>query len=340
MFKEMLKTAIEGNTLTTEEAREAMDTIMNGEATPSQIASLLTVLRFRGETIEEMTGFVQSMRKHVISINHDMEVMDTCGTGGDGASTFNISTATAIVLASLGVKVAKHGNRAMSSKSGSADVLEYLGIPVESNAEEARIALKEKNMCFLHAPLYHVSMKYAAPTRKEIGFRTIFNLLGPLANPANSSRQLLGVFDTDIAEKMAITLRDLGTKRAVFVTGGDGLDECSITTHTDIVTLDHGKIRRDVITPEDVGLRHGNLRDIQVSSAQESGEMILSVLSGHGNESATGTLLLNAGAGLFAAGKTETIAEGVHEAKKAVRDGLAYDYLNVLRGKQRMEHHA
>lgn len=340
MLKDLLKKTIEGGTLTTQEARRAMDTVMNGEATSSQIASLLTVLRFRGESIEEMTGFVQSMRKHVVSIDHDMEVMDTCGTGGDGASTFNISTATAMMLASLGVKVAKHGNRAMSSKSGSADVLEYLGIPIESTAEEAREALREKNMCYLHAPLYHVSMKYAAPARKEIGFRTIFNLLGPLTNPANSNRQLIGVFDTNIAEKMAATLRELGAKRAVFVTGGEGLDECSITTHTDIVILDQGEVRRDIIAPEDVGLKRGKLSDIQVSSAQESGEMILAVLSGDGKESATGTLLLNAGAGLFAAGKTQTIAEGVHVAKKAVRDGIAYDYLSVLQGRQRVESHA
>lgn len=340
MFKEMLKKAVEGYILSTEEARTTMDTIMEGEATSSQIASLLTVLRFRGETIEEMTGFVQSMRQHVISLNHDMEVMDTCGTGGDHASTFNISTATAIVLASLGIKVAKHGNRSMSSKSGSADVLERLDIPIESKAEDARMALKNKNLCYLHAPLYHVSMKYAAPARKEIGFRTIFNLLGPLTNPANCQKQLLGVFDTNIAEKMAATLRELGSERAVFVTGGDGLDECSITSHTDIVILDQGVISRDTITPEDVGLKRGQLRDIQVSSAQESSEMISAVLSGNGNESATGTLLLNVGTGLFAAGETETIAEGVHEGKKALREGFAYDYLNDLQGHPKVEYHA
>ncbi|HET7616563.1 MAG TPA: anthranilate phosphoribosyltransferase, partial [Bacillales bacterium] len=240
MFKVLLRKAVDGNTLTEAEARRAMDLIMEGDATQSQIAGLLTVLRYRGETIEEMTGFVRSMRDHVITVDHDMEVIDTCGTGGDGSSTFNISTAASLVVSALGVKVAKHGNRAMSSKSGSADVLEYLGIPTQADADEAIHSLKEKNMCFLFAQKYHVSMKHAAPVRREIGFRTIFNLIGPLTNPAGSRRQLIGVFDTAHAEKMAETLRNLGTERALIVTGAEGLDECSIAGHTDAVLLDNG----------------------------------------------------------------------------------------------------
>ncbi|HET7521916.1 MAG TPA: anthranilate phosphoribosyltransferase [Bacillales bacterium] len=340
MFKGLLKKVIDGRKLTEDEAKQAMDLIMSGEATSSQIASLITVLRFRGETIEEMTGFVRSMKEHAVTLRHGMEVMDTCGTGGDGASTFNISTASAIVLSSLGVKVAKHGNRAMSSKSGSADVLEFLGIPIQTNAEDAVAALRNKNMCFLFAPLYHVSMKHAASPRKEIGFRTIFNLLGPLANPANSKRQLIGVFDTNIAEKMAKTLRNLGTERAVFVTGGDGLDECSITTFTDIVTLDHGEITRTRMTPEDVGLTYGILEDIQVESVEESGRLISEVFAGRGNVSAFNTLVLNAGAGLFAAEQVESIAEGVREAAKVIRDGRTYDHLRILQENRKVEHHA
>ncbi|HET7578550.1 MAG TPA: anthranilate phosphoribosyltransferase [Bacillales bacterium] len=340
MFKEFLKKIIDGQTLTETEAKQAMDIIMNGEATSSQIASLLTVLRFRGETIEEMTGFVRSMREHVLRVDHDMEVMDTCGTGGDGSSTFNISTAAAIVLSSLGVKVAKHGNRAASSKSGSADVLEYLGIPIQSSVETSLDALRNKNMCFLYAQAHHVSMKHAAPTRKEVGFRTIFNLLGPLTNPANSQRQLIGVFDTAYAEKMAETLKNLGTKRALIVTGGDGIDECSITTHTDIVTLDHGAITRSTLTPEEVGLKRGSMEDIRVNSVQESGEMILSVLSGRGNESATNIVLLNAGAGLYAAEKAETIAEGVHRATEAINSGRVFEHLQELREDRKVESHA
>lgn len=340
MFKDFLKNTIDGETLTESEARLAMDTIMNGKATASQIASLLTVLRFRGETIEEMTGFVRSMKEHVISVDHDMEVMDTCGTGGDGASTFNISTVTALILSSLGVKVAKHGNRAASSKSGSADVLEYLGIPIQSTAEESVRALRETNMCFLFAQQYHVSMKYAAPTRKEVGFRTIFNLLGPLTNPANCQRQLIGVFDTAYAEKMAETLKNLGTERALIVTGRDGIDECSITTETDIVTLDRGQVTRGTLAPEDVGLKRGTLDEIRVSSVQESGDMILAVLSGRANESAANIVLLNAGAGLYAAGKAETIAEGVHTAAKAIDSGRAYGHLQLLQEQRKVESHA
>lgn len=340
MFKDLLKKTIEGGTLTEAEAKLAMDIIMSGNATASQIASMLTVLRFRGETIEEMTGFVRSMKEHVVQVDHDMEVMDTCGTGGDGSSTFNISTVTAIILSSLGVKVAKHGNRAASSKSGSADVLEYLGVPIQSTADESVRALREMNLCFLFAQQYHVSMKYAAPARKEVGFRTVFNLIGPLTNPANSQRQLIGVFDTAYAEKMAQTLNNLGTQRALIVTGRDGIDECSIAAETDIVTLDEGKVTRSILSPEAVGLKRGSLDDIRVNSIQESAEMILSVLTGNANESATNIVLLNVGAGLYAAGKTETIAEGVHMAAKAIDDGRAYEHLQQLREKRKVESHA
>ncbi|HEX7063422.1 MAG TPA: anthranilate phosphoribosyltransferase [Bacillales bacterium] len=340
MFKDILKKTVEGETLTETEAKQAMDLIMNGEATPSQISSLVTVFRFRGETIEEMTGFVRSMREHAVTFDHDMEVVDTCGTGGDASSTFNISTATAIVLSGLGVKVAKHGNRGMSSKSGSAEVLDYLGIPTQSSAEHALESLEQKNMCFLFAQQYHASMKYAAPTRKEIGFRNIFNLLGPLTNPANSKRQLIGVFDTAHAEKMAKTLQNLGTERALIVTGGEGLDELSVTTHTDIVTLDGGKITRSQLVPEDVGLKRGKLADIQVNSVQESAEMISAVLSGEGSEAATNIVLLNAGAGLYAAGRVEAIAEGVHEVSQAIRSGQIYEHLQSLREERKVESHA
>ncbi|HEU5140032.1 MAG TPA: anthranilate phosphoribosyltransferase [Bacillales bacterium] len=340
MFKEILKKTVEGEKLTEAEAKKAMDIIMNGEATPSQISSLVTVFRFRGETIEELTGFVRSMREHALTFDHDMEVVDTCGTGGDASSTFNISTATAIVLSGLGVKVAKHGNRGMSSKSGSAEVLDYLGIPTQSSAEKALESLEKNNMCFLFAQQYHASMKYAAPTRKEIGFRNIFNLLGPLTNPANSKRQLIGVFDTVHAEKMAETLRNLGTERALIVTGGEGLDELSITTHTDLVTLNGGKIIRSQLVPEDVGLNRGELADIQVNSVQQSAEMILSVLAGTGGEAATNIVLLNAGAGLYAAGKVEAIAEGVHEASQAIKSGRIYEHLQLLREERKVESHA
>lgn len=339
MFKNFLKKTVEGAVLTENEARMVMDLIMNGEASSSQIASLLSILRFRGETIEEMTGFVRSMKDHVVRVEHDMEVMDTCGTGGDGASTFNISTAAAIVLSAAGVKVAKHGNRAASSKSGSADVLEHLGVSIQQTADESVEALRRKNMCFLFAQAYHVSMKHVAKTRKEVGFRTIFNLLGPLTNPANCQRQLIGVFDTVFAEKMAKTLRNLGTEKALIVTGRDGIDECSISSQTDVVKLEGGSITRDVLTPEEVGLNRGSLDDIRVDSAEQSAALITKVLSGEANESATNIVLLNAGAGLYAAGAAETIAEGVDVAAHTISSGRAYEQLQLLR-KRKVESHA
>ncbi|HET7629267.1 MAG TPA: anthranilate phosphoribosyltransferase [Bacillales bacterium] len=340
MFKQYLKKVVEGDALTETEAKQAMDIMMSGEASSAQIASLLTVLRFRGETTDEMTGFARSMREHVVTVNHDMEVVDTCGTGGDGCSTFNISTASSLVVAAMGVKVAKHGNRAMSSKSGSADVLDYLGIPTQSGADEAVRSLREHHMCFLFAQQYHVSMKHAAPTRKEIGFRTIFNLIGPLTNPAGSRRQLIGVFDTSFAEKMAQTLRNLGAERAMIVTGGDGLDECSITSHTDAVFLENGQITRSRFAPEDFGLNRGRMEHLQVHSAAESGEMIREVLNGKGNRSATDIVLLNAGAALYVAGGADTIAEGIHQARGAIESGQVRDHLLSMQQAGKVEFHA
>ncbi len=322
MIKEELSRLIDGATLSVSEAQYIMNEIMEGNATSSQIASLLSIIRFRGETVSEMVGFALAMKEHAISIPHQQkDVMDTCGTGGDKSSTFNISTVTAIVLSALGVKVAKHGNRAMSSKSGSADVLEKLGISIQSSPKEAAHSLNDKGMCFLFAPNYHHAMKHAVNPRREIGFRTIFNLLGPMSNPANAERQLIGVFDTKYAEKMAETLKQLGTKRALFVTGREGLDECSITTETDVVELIDGDIRRYVLTPEEAGLERGSLSDIQVASAEESASLIEKVIYGEANSSAQQIVILNSAAGLYTAGKVSTIRDGVEEIQRAFKRG-------------------
>lgn len=331
---------IDGQTLSCKEAEQAMDIIMTGQATDSQIASLVSILRYRGETIDEMTGFVTSMREHAVILDHDMQVIDTCGTGGDAKSTFNISTAVAITLSAMGVKVAKHGNKGMSSNSGSEEVLDYLGIPTHADTDHALDALANKNMSFLFAQQYHASMKYAAPTRKNIGFKTIFNLLGPLTNPANCQRQIIGVFDTNYAEKMAETLHNLGTERAVIVTGGDGVDECSITTHTDMVVLDQGKITREVLTPEDVGLASGKLSDIQVDSVAESAQLIMAIFQGEANRSATHTLLLNAGVGLYAAGAVDDIRDGIKRVSEALERGDVRQQLDILQNDERVEQHA
>lgn len=328
MLKRVLAKCIEGEFLTEEEAKQVMDEIMENRATPSQIASLLSIMRFRGETVDEMVGFVRSMKEHAITIDHnETNVLDTCGTGGDGASTFNISTTAAIILSSLGIKVAKHGNRAVSSQSGSADVLEKLDIEIQATPEEAAKMLAEKGMTFLFAPLYHKAMKYVAAPRKEIGFRTIFNVLGPLTNPANAKSQLLGVFDAKIARKMAETLKRLGSERALLVTGGDGLDEISITTYTNVVELKDGEILEYQIQPEDFGLKRGKLEDIQVGSVEESAQLIYEILQGKGNETATNIVVLNAAAGLYVTGKRDSIAEAIGDVKEAIQSGKAYEQL-------------
>ncbi|TLS35910.1 anthranilate phosphoribosyltransferase [Pseudalkalibacillus caeni] len=341
MFKKILSELIDGKRLSETEAKEIMDVIMNGQAEDSQIASLLTVLRLRGETVDELTGFIRSLRGHVLPLEHDIpELIDTCGTGGDGASTFNISTATAILLSSLGVNVAKHGNRAVSSKSGSADVLEHLEIPIQQTPQEARSALERTNMCFLFAPQYHVAMKHAVKARKQIGFRTVFNCLGPMANPAGSNYQLIGVYDADLALKMAEAMKRVGAERVLFVTGGEGLDECSITTHTTMVELNNGKIDSYQFIPEDMGIKRGSLEDIQVSTVKESAELIKQIFSGEANEAATNVVALNAGACLYLVGRVDSIAEGVKTARNALAGGVALEQLKRLQYEKELKLHA
>ncbi|WP_449536746.1 anthranilate phosphoribosyltransferase [Ferdinandcohnia sp. Marseille-Q9671] len=335
MFKHLLNKCINGDYLTEEESYQVMDEIMSGKATASQIASLLSILRFRGETVDEITGFAKAMREHMMQLDYENEfVIDTCGTGGDGASTFNISTASAIVVSALGVKVAKHGNRAVSSKSGSADVLEYLGVEIQSTQEEAREALNKRNMSFLFAPIYHAAMKHAVTPRREIGFRTIFNLLGPMANPARCKKQVLGVYSTEYAEKMAYALQKLGSEHILFVSGRDGLDECSISTETDVVELKNGEISRFVLAPENVNLPRGNMKDIQVSSVIESATLLQEVLYGTANESATNIVLLNAGAAIYVSGKAKSIGEGVDLAREAIVTGMAKRQFEQLRNRE------
>ncbi|WP_078546086.1 anthranilate phosphoribosyltransferase [Litchfieldia alkalitelluris] len=326
MFKELLKQCVEGKVLTEQQAYEMMNEIMIGNASESQIASLLSILRLRGETVEEMTGFARAMRAHMTPLEYDDDIIDTCGTGGDGSSTFNISTASAIVVSSLGVKVAKHGNRAVSSKSGSADVLEKLGIETQADQAQAISALNEKGMSFLFAPIYHSAMKHAVIPRKEIGFRTVFNLLGPLSNPARCKKQVIGVYSTEYAEKMAYTLKNLGSEHVLLVTGRDGLDECTITAETDVVELKNGEITRYVIKPENVGLSRGRKEDIIASSVEESASIIHQIFMNTANESALNIVLLNSATALYVSGKVANIEEGVNIARTAIKDGTVKDH--------------
>ncbi|KHE66870.1 anthranilate phosphoribosyltransferase [Halobacillus sp. BBL2006] len=330
-MKELLSRVVAGETLNETEAFTTMDQIMNGNMTTGQLMSMLSIMRYRGETVEEMTGFVRAMRENMTKIEtEDDELVDTCGTGGDGASTFNISTAVSIVLASMGVKVAKHGNRKVSSKSGSADVLETLGIPIDSTPEQGAKAIADKGMTFMFAPIYHQAMKHAGPARQELGFRTVFNLLGPMSNPANAKRQLLGIYDTAYAEKMAETLHKLGSKHVLLATGRDGLDEITVTGETDLVELKDGEITRFTIAPEDFGLQRGSLEDIQISKTEESAAMIHEVLAGEANESAMTIVTMNAAAGLYVAGKVKDLREGVQEVQKAIQTGVTLAYFESI----------
>jgi anthranilate phosphoribosyltransferase len=335
MFQEKLKELVTGTTLSEQEAEGMMDEIMDGKASPAQIAGFLSILSLRGETVEELTGCVRSMRAHAKQMNSSRELMDIVGTGGDGTATFNISTASAIVLSALGVDVAKHGNRSVSSTSGAADVLEALGIPVRMTPEEAEQQLQRTHMCFLFAPIYHASMKYAVAPRKALGFRTIFNLLGPLTNPAGAQRQLLGVYSEKAAEAYAHAVSSLGTHRTLIVSGEDGMDEISVTGATRCLLVEGGQIRRFTLTPESVGLVSGRISDIQVGNPDESAALIERILNGEkANQAARNAVLLNAGAGLFVAGRTGTIAEGVHEADQAIIDGSARQQLSLLRAQK------
>ncbi|WP_082235019.1 anthranilate phosphoribosyltransferase [Halobacillus massiliensis] len=330
-MKEFLNQIVEGNTLNEEAAYQVMNDIMQGNVTTGQLMSLLSVIRHRGETVEEMTGFVRAMRENMTKLSiEDDSIVDTCGTGGDGSSTFNISTAVSIILAAMGVKVAKHGNRKVSSKSGSADVLEKLGIPIDTTPEEGAKALSDKGMTFMFAPNYHQAMKHAGPARQELGFRTVFNLLGPMSNPANAKRQLIGIYDTAYAEKMAETLKQLGSKHVLLATGRDGLDEITMTGVTDIVELKDGEIHRFTLTPEDLGLNSGSLKDIQISSTGESAAIIEQVIKGKANESAMTIVTMNAAAGLYIGGKAENLKEGVALVQEAIQNGSVQQYFTSI----------
>lgn len=316
--------------LTRAEAREVMSDIMDGLATPSQIGGFLTSLRMKGETIEEITGFAEAMRLKANRVQTEqVNLLDTCGTGGDGADTFNISTTAAIVAAAGGVRVAKHGNRAMSSKSGSADVLEALGVNIELDQEHAAACLEQVGICFMFAQRYHQSMKHAAAPRRELGVRTVFNLLGPLTNPAGADRQVLGIFDRGKTETMAHVMRALDVKRALVVASFDGLDEISISDATQVTELKNGEITTYEITPDILGLRSYSLKEVVGGDAATNAEIIHSVFQG-----ATGAcrdiVLANAGACFYVTGKCATLQEGVKYAAHVIDSRQALSKLQEL----------
>jgi len=329
MIREAISQLIVGKSLSMTEAAQVMAEIMEGQVTPAQFGAFVTALRLKGETVEEIAGMAQTMREKAIRVVIDEPVIDTCGTGGDNSATFNISTAAAFVVAGAGAKVAKHGNRAMSSKCGSADVLEALGVKIELTAEQVQRCLKEIGIGFMFAPSFHPAMKYAAAPRREIGIRTVFNILGPLTNPAGAQMQLLGVADGALVEKMANVLLFLGCKHALVVHSEDGLDELAITAKTFISEVKNTRIQNYSIIPEEVGLTRAKLNDIKGGTAAENAALLRDILSGKTGH-AMDAVLLNASAALLAAERVESLEDGIKFARGCIATGRALDKLNGL----------
>ncbi|UCD66861.1 MAG: anthranilate phosphoribosyltransferase [Deltaproteobacteria bacterium] len=336
MIREAISRVIERKDLDEKQMVEVMNEIMSGEATPAQIGSFITALRMKGETIEEISGAAMVMREKATRISTGVNVdkgeilVDTCGTGGDSSGTFNVSTTTAFVVAAAGIPVAKHGNRSITSSCGSADVLEALGVNLDLSPEKVGNCVKEVGIGFLFAPMLHGAMKYAIGPRREIGIRTIFNVLGPLTNPAGANVQLLGVYSPDLCEKLARVLGRLGSLRALVVCGAGNVDELTVTGDTQAAELSNGEVRTYTVRPEDVGLGRSRLVDLKGGATpEESAAILRDVLSG-----ATGPkrdiLLLNSGAALYVSGKAPGLKTGVEQAAGIIDSGAALSKLDAL----------
>ncbi|HPI91513.1 MAG TPA: anthranilate phosphoribosyltransferase [Deltaproteobacteria bacterium] len=329
-MKEAFEKLIAGKHLSQPEMEECFDLIMSGQGNDVQIGGFLTALRIKGETPDEIETAARVMRRHAVTVDTGCgTVVDTCGTGGDGASTFNISTAVAFVMAGAGYKVAKHGNRSVSSSSGSADCLEALGVPIGLGPEEAARSVRDRGFCFLFAPAYHPSMKHAMPARKQLGIRTIFNTLGPLANPAGATNQVIGVYATSLVDPICEALRNMGLKGAMVV--HSGLDEVSVSGPTRYARLVDGTIRRGELKPEDAGLSPQSADALRVSSPKESARMIQDLFEGKLQGACLNSLLLNAGAAFMAVDGAVDLKQGVVMARDVLDSGRALDALNRAR---------
>ena len=329
-LREHIRLAVEGVHLSREQAASALDAMLDGNAPVTQMAALLVALRMKGETPDEIAGAAQALRSRAARVEVSPErLIDTCGTGGDSSHTFNISTTAAFVAAAGGARVAKHGNRAVSSKCGSADVLAALGVEVELSPEAVGACIDECGIGFLFAPRHHAAMRHVAPVRKDLGLRTLFNLLGPLANPAGARRQLLGVYSPQLVPVLARTLAELGCDRAFVVHGEGGLDEISTAGATVICEVRDGSVRQFELTPEEAGVEKAPLEGLRGGDAQQNAEILRGVLRGEKGPRRS-AILLNAGAALAAAGVCESIREGVRLAERAIDSGAALDRVDRL----------
>lgn len=330
MIKELIGKVVSGQDLSSQEAVEAMNIIMSGEATPAQVAGFITALRMKGETVEEVAGAAASMRRHANYIDAGAQsVVDTCGTGGDGMNTFNISTTTAFVVAGAGIPVAKHGNRAVSSKCGSADVLKALGVGIDVEPYVMEQCLQEFGISFLFAPCMHPAMKYAIGPRRELGIRTIFNMLGPLTNPANATGQVLGVFAPELTEMFADVLKELGCRRAFIVHGNDGLDEISVCAPTRVSELRDGLVKTYEISPGILLGESYDEEDLAGGDADENAVILGNVLRGE-TGAKRDVVLLNAAAGIVAGEKADTLEDGLTLARQSIDSGAAMEKLDIL----------
>ena len=328
MIKEAILKLSKKENLNYEEAEEVMNEIMSGKATAVQMSSYLTALSMKGETIEEITGSAAGMRANCIKLLHNMEVLEIVGTGGDNSNSFNISTASAIVIAAGGVAVAKHGNRAASSKCGTADVLEELGININISPEKSREILSKINICFLFAQNYHIAMKYVAPVRKELGIRTVFNILGPLSNPAGANIELMGVYDESLIEPLAKVMQNLGVKRGMVVYGTDKIDEISMSSETKVCEiLDKENLKSYTISPKDFGYDFCDKKEIEGGSVKENAEIIRNIFNLKDNGAKRKAVCMNAGAGFYIAKKVKNIKEGVQMAENLIDEKKAFEKL-------------
>jgi anthranilate phosphoribosyltransferase len=336
MIREAISRVIESKDLDEKQMVAVMNEIMSGEATPAQIGSFITALRMKGETIEEISGAAMVMREKATGISTGVAVdkgeilVDTCGTGGDSSGTFNVSTTTAFVVAAAGIPVAKHGNRSISSHCGSADVLEALGVNLDLTPEQVGNCVREVGIGFLFAPMLHGAMKYAIGPRREIGIRTIFNVLGPLTNPAGANVQLLGVYSPELCEKLANVLGRLGSLRALVVCGAGNVDELTVTGDTTAAELVNGSVRTYTIRPEDVGFRRSRLSSLKGGNSPEEAAAILRDVLGGAEGPKRDMLLINSGAALYVAGKTPGLKTGVELAAQIVDSGGALAKLDAL----------
>ncbi len=312
--------------LSYEMAMGAMDEIMGGEATPVQMSAFLTAMSMKGETIEEITACAAGMRKHCVRLLNDMDLLEIVGTGGDHSNSFNISTTASVIVSAAGVPVAKHGNRAASSKSGAADCLEVLGVKISLTPEQSREILDQINLCFLFAQNYHLSMKYVAPVRKELGIRTIFNILGPLTNPAGASMQLMGVYEEALVEPMAKVLMNLGVKKGMVVYGQDCLDEISLSAPTTVGEFRNGSFRKYVITPEDYGFERCKKEDLQGGTPEENAAITRAILQGEKGPKRN-AVVLNAAAGLMIGKDGMDLREAIREIEQVIDSGKAAEQL-------------